>query len=242
MVIDSHRADEPQDRSRQAADEVLVQFIVATETRLYGEGLASCLASAPHWNSVGTTTNPAEVCPQVEERSANVVLIDVSMPDSATIIRTLASRDPQVHVVALVPGESAQDILPYVEAGVGGFVAKGASLDSLRETIENVLRGEVACAPQLIRSLMRAVHTMASQGPVRTEAEEQLTARQRKIAELLALGMANKEIASELHIGVSTVKNHVHALLRKLDLQRRGQIAARLSELGITPVRAERSA
>jgi DNA-binding NarL/FixJ family response regulator len=220
-----------------------VTFLIATKSRLYGEGLAACLEHRPNWRSSGTTTDPAAICDHVGQNPTDVVLLDVALAGSEAVIRTLAGRTPPVHVIALVLGEDPRDVLPYVEAGVGGFVARDATLATLRSTVEQVLNDEVACSPQLTRSLMRAVHSMASRSAIAVQQpNDGLTTRQREIAELVALGMANKEIASKLCIDLSTVKNHVHAVLKKLGLERRGQITARLYELGLFGAMTKQSA
>src|SRR5437773_985410 len=81
----------------------------------------------------------------------------------------------------------------------------------------------------LAASLLRRVATLAAeQAPV--SAAERLTSREREIVRLIDDGLSNKQIAGELHIELPTVKNHVHNILEKLQVQRRSEAAARVRE------------
>ena len=105
------------------------------------------------------------------------------------------------------------------------------SLDDLRRAIDSVARGESIVSPKMAASLLRRVSTLAADRAA-PPAIEELTVREREIVGLIEQGLANKQIAARLNIELATVKNHVHRILEKLDVTRRGEIAARLRHQG----------
>jgi DNA-binding NarL/FixJ family response regulator len=91
--------------------------------------------------------------------------------------------------------------------------------------VERALAGEVGCSPRMAALLCARVSALAGNSAM---TETSLTRREHQIAELVADGLSNKEIASELRIGPATVKNHIHTILEKLCVPRRGAIGSRL--------------
>ena len=98
-------------------------------------------------------------------------------------------------------------------------------MEELLRTLRTASQGEVHCSPRIARLLVRRVAALTGSGPQPGE-NLPLTRRQRDIAALIERGASNKEIAIRLGIEVATVKNHVHDLLRKLQVNRRGEVAA----------------
>jgi DNA-binding NarL/FixJ family response regulator len=112
-------------------------------------------------------------------------------------------------------------VLACVEAGVSGYVPRTGSIEDLVAAIRSAVRGEARCPPVITSALMRRVATLANAGG----AGHRLTTRELEIAEHIALGMSNREIARRLGIELCTVKNHVHHMLEKLGVSRRADIA-----------------
>jgi DNA-binding NarL/FixJ family response regulator len=125
------------------------------------------------------------------------------------------------------------DVLGWAEAGVDGLIEQSASLESLMSAIVRVAAGESVCSPSMTATLLRRVSDAARRHPEQLALAE-LTTREREIVRLLARGLSNKEIATDLRIGLSTVKNHVHNILEKLQLRRRSEVAAVLEDQDLT--------
>ena len=142
-------------------------------------------------------------------------------------MRELRAAHDALKVIVLAIDEQEDCVLPLVEAGAAGYVTHEASLAELFSVVRSAVRGEALCSPRIVASLARRLTQMADQRPVRAELGE-LTVRERQIARLLDEGLSNKEIAIQLCIEVATVKNHVHNILEKLHVHRRGEAAARL--------------
>ncbi|HEX7241600.1 MAG TPA: response regulator transcription factor, partial [Longimicrobiaceae bacterium] len=120
--------------------------------------------------------------------------------------------------------ETEDVVLACAEAGVSGYVSRGASLDDLVGALRSVARGELVCSPHIAGSLFRRVAALSERREASPAAV--LTPREREILGLIDQGLSNKEISRRLRIELSTVKNHVHNLLEKLQVSRRGAAAA----------------
>lgn len=199
------------------------RLLVVSDVRLYREGLVYCLRRRPAVSVVGTAATTDEALRVGTAERPDVVLIDITMPDALAATRTLSARLDDVKIIALAVSDRERDIVACAEAGVVGYVQRDGSLDDLLATIESAARGELLCAPRIAAALLRRLRGLV---PPPRDGSFTLTAREQEILRLIDQGMANKEIARSLSIGVTTVKNHVHHILEKLNVQRRGQAVA----------------
>jgi DNA-binding NarL/FixJ family response regulator len=205
--------------------------MIVSEVRLYKEGLAHVLPAQSGLEVVDDTTD--DVLVGLRARRPHVVLAD------SAIVRTteLAARaaDMGVRVVAFaVAEENEREVLACAEAGVAGFVARDATMDELLATVHTAARGNLRCSPRVAGLLVRRVATLAGS---RSHPPEnlRLTHRELEVATLIDRGLSNKDIASRLGIEMATVKNHVHHLLEKLQVHRRGEAAAVVRESSYRP-------
>jgi two-component system nitrate/nitrite response regulator NarL len=219
----------PPDPASTGFSVIGIHVLVISGVCLYRDGLAALLARQRRVESVATAADVAE---GVETARAGATRPDVVLLDSAGIdigaaICSLREQVPEVQVVALTVQNREQELLAAAEAGAVGFVTVEASIKELVATIESAHRGEALCSPSLAAALMRRLAARASQheGPAPMPA---LTSREREIVELIDEGLSNKQIALQLRIELATVKNHVHNILGKLGVRRRGEAAALL--------------
>jgi DNA-binding NarL/FixJ family response regulator len=207
----------------------MIRALLVADIRLYREGLAEILSRTRLLEVVGTASSLEEAFTVARDSRPDVVLIDTAMPGSLTAIGIIVSATPGVNVVALGVPDNEADVITCAEAGVSGYVFRDSSLKDLIEAVKAVVRGELRCSPQMARSLLRHVKALAAARSGEVPCPH-LTRREIEIAELLDHGLSNKEIASRLCIEVSTVKNHVHSILEKLNASRRGEAAAKLRQ------------
>jgi two-component system, NarL family, nitrate/nitrite response regulator NarL len=125
--------------------------------------------------------------------------------------------------------ETPQDVTRWVEAGVAGYVPRTASSDDLVRALQDVLRDEVRCPPQIAATLMRRLAALAASAQPAQSSLAVLTDREQEVLALLADGLPNKAIAARLQIQPATAKNHVHNILHKLELRGRVQAASVLN-------------
>jgi DNA-binding NarL/FixJ family response regulator len=206
-----------------------IRVLVISGVCLYRDGLAALLARQRRVEEVATA---ADVAAGVEYARAvagrpSVVLLDSAGIDIGEAICVLREALPDVHVVAMTVQNREPELLAAAEAGAVGFVTVDASVKELVATIESADRGEALCSPSLAAALMRRLADRASERAAH-EQTPALTSREREIVELIDEGLSNKQIAQQLRIELATVKNHVHNILGKLGVQRRGEAAALL--------------
>lgn len=204
-----------------------IRVFVVAEVRLYEQGLAQVLDGEERYVVAGTASSVGEGVAHMRrlKPSPDVVLVDLGGPGGPAAAVAMRDCVPDLRVIAIGIRELESDVIPWAEAGVDGFVSPQASLDDLMATVDSVARGETLCSPRMTAALLRHVGTLARErrSPRTTSS---LTAREREIARLIDEGLSNKEIAQELCIELATVKNHVHNLLEKLGVHRRGEAAA----------------
>jgi two-component system NarL family response regulator len=159
-----------------------------------------------------------------------VVLLDLGLRsrNSLRIAGLIKKEFPgaQIVVMDLMPAQS--EVVEFVQAGVSGFILKDATIDDFLHTIRSVAEGKKVLPPPLTDSLFSHIVEYAVQSGKadRLMKAVKLTRREHEVVDLIARGMSNKEIASELHIAVHTVKSHVHNTLEKLALHTRLELAS----------------
>jgi DNA-binding NarL/FixJ family response regulator len=224
LSLDGLSTEEQNDRSEVPST---ISVFVVSGTLLYAELLAYALAQRESVELLGSALDTPSAAARVAEADPDVALVDVPGPDSLRGVREIRRASPRSKIVALAIPEVADVIVRCVEAGIAGYVAREeASLDTLVETLRAVHAGEAPCSPRIAAALIERVSILAAQG--RAEPTARLTSREYDVAQLLRDGMSNKEIATTLHIELSTVKNHVHSILEKLEVRRRGEVIALL--------------
>ena len=128
--------------------------------------------------------------------------------------------------------ETKEDVIAWAEAGVIGYVPNTAASADLVRLIMDIHGGEQLCSGRVAAELLHRIAVSDSLGIARNALSPALplTRREREAAELIATGLSDKEIARRLNISLATAKLHVHNLLGKLNVQRRGQVVVRLHE------------
>ena len=204
----------------------MIRALVASDVRLYREGLADGLGRSGRVEVVGTASGGDEAVARTRELGPDVVLVDLAIADWEPAVRAIAART-EARVVVLGVREVEEEVVACAEAGVSGYVTRAASLEELVDVVESVARGESLCSPRISALLLRRVTEVAGRERAAAPADR-LTPREAQIVGLIDEGLSNKQIAGRLSIELATVKNHVHNILEKLQVDRRGQAAARL--------------
>jgi DNA-binding NarL/FixJ family response regulator len=123
-------------------------------------------------------------------------------------------------------------ILQYIEAGIAGYVLRDDSVDQLLHAVRAVYRGEAVVSPDIAAALMTRIAQLSNvcQGTTWSESGVflELTPRERQVLVLVQQGLSNQEIAASLTIELGTVKNHIHNILRKLNVRSRHDAVAYL--------------
>jgi two-component system, NarL family, nitrate/nitrite response regulator NarL len=151
------------------------------------------------------------------------------MPGSFTCAQELRCAAPESHVVVIAIVDEV-GVIPWAEAGARGYVTRSSGLDAVVAAVRSASRGEFACSPRVAAALGRRLEVLTSEARPTTAGPASLTRRECEIVDLIERGLSNMEIAEKLFIQVSTVKNHVHRILEKLDVGGRREAARMVRE------------
>jgi len=209
-------------RLHVAAD---VRVLIVAAVRLYRDGIAASLDRIERLLVVGTARSRFEALDLIARHSPDVLVLDAATDDSIDLVRTLHTTAPALKTLAFGVEGHEGEIIAFAQAGVAGYVASDASIDTLTSAIGDVMRGDLVCPPLVAATLLRHLGTTSAGAPPARPAFD-LTARELEVVSLIDAGLSNKEIAGRLHIEVATVKNHVHHLLEKLQVTSRAEAAA----------------
>jgi two-component system nitrate/nitrite response regulator NarL len=205
--------------------QVQASVLIVDAVRVLSEVLANALMQEHIAREVRTVADKGSAALILRSFHPDVVLLNVSCVDVLATLAEMRMVVSDLNVIAMAVGESEDEILACAEAGVAGFLPRTATFEDLAHTVTKVARGEVVCPQSVTGALLRHISTDAHQRCITTD---HLTPREREVLVLIERGLSNKQIAQRLGIEVRTVKNHVHNLLEKLRVQRRGEAAARL--------------
>jgi two-component system, NarL family, response regulator LiaR len=191
--------------------------------RLCGRGFRRLLTAEPGFQVVGEAANGREALTEIARRRPDVVLMDLVMPemDGIAAIQEIQARQLPVRILVLTSFATDDKVFPAIKAGALGYLLKDSRPEELLEAIRRVHRGEPSLSPVIARKLLSEMARPSGQ-PATTDP---LTGRELEVLRLLAKGMSNQEIGSELFIGDATVRTHVSNILSKLHLASRTQAA-----------------
>lgn len=208
-----------------------VRVFVVDDHQLFRAGVRSELEGRV--DIVGEASEVDAAVELIRERVPDVVLLDVHLPGGGgrAVIEAVHSSHPEIRFLALSVSDSPEDVIGVVRAGARGYVTKTVDPEELVAAIETVARGDAVFSPRLAGFVLDA---FAGALPIGEDPElNQLTAREREVMRLIALGHTYKEAAQRLDISVKTMERHVSAVLRKLQLSNRHQLARWAADRGI---------
>jgi two-component system nitrate/nitrite response regulator NarL len=202
-----------------------IRVFIVSNVRLHRDGLPQALLRYGHVEVVGIAPAGAEVPELIRERRPDAVLLDNAIADGLTMVRAIVDQVPSTKVVVFAVAEGDAQVIACAEAGAAAYVPADASVEDLVVMLESAVRGELMCSPRVAASLFNRLATLAC---ARKDPHERapLTGREVEIMRLIDQGLSNKEIGRRLSIETATVKNHVHNILEKLRVHRRGEAAA----------------
>ena len=203
--------------------------------RLLREALALGL-SQNAFPIIHQTHDVEQLTADIEDISPNVLLAEACHPLEKCLacLRRFRCAAPECKVIMLEVPDDDETILACVEiGGISGYVVEEGSFNDLIRTVRAISAGESICSPRLANLAFTRISTLANRFyDVPTSEIGCLTRREHDIMEAIERGLSNKEIAGELKIEVSTVKNHVHNILDKLQLHDRRSAARYAKEHG----------
>jgi DNA-binding NarL/FixJ family response regulator len=189
--------------------------------------LRTFLEHGPGTRCVGDYATAEEALAHLTRVRPQVILMDINLPQTSGIacVRRLAPRLPDALFIMLTAFDSTEVVVKALQAGAIGYLRKPTDATQVMDAITDALAGGAPITSSIARCLLQTFRQRPADPAVGGTAE--LSPREQEILHLLARGLQHKEIASELGIGVSTVRSHVAGIYRKLQVCSRSQAVAR---------------
>ena len=201
-----------------------IRVLVADDQPLVRSGFRMVLEERPDLELVGEAEDGGQAIQLAAELDPDVILMDVRMPnlDGVEATRRLVESGTRAHILVLTTFDLDEYVYAAVQAGASGFLLKDVQPAELVDAIRVVAAGNSLFGPAATRRLIEQFAS-ARAAPA-TATVEALTEREREVLRLLAQGRSNAELANQLYLSEATVKTHVSAVLRKLQLSSRHQL------------------
>lgn len=173
---------------------------------------------------VGEAADVDEAIRVITAVQPDVVLLDVHLPggDARAVLDACLPQVPATRFLALSVSDAPEDVVATVRGGARGYVTKAIDGPELREAVRRIADGDAVFSPRLAGFVLDAF----SGGPAEKDDEiDRLSPREQEVMRLIARGYTYREVASELVLSIKTVETHVSAVLRKLQLSDRRELA-----------------
>jgi two-component system NarL family response regulator len=205
-----------------------IRVLVADDHELFRRGLNMVLETEDDIEVVAEAEDGVAAVAKVAELAPDVVLMDVRMPRMNGIAATREIREafPATKIVMLTVSDEEDDLFDAVKAGANGYLLKEISIEEVADAVRAVFNGRSLLSPSMAGKLLREFATLARQGDEgEAGAAPRLTDREVEVLRRVSMGRTNEQIAAELSITESTVRNHVANILAKLQLRSRMEAA-----------------
>jgi two-component system nitrate/nitrite response regulator NarL len=203
-----------------------IRVFLVDDQSMIRAGFRSLLSRDGRFEVVGDSGDPRAAIEAIGKTRPDVVLLDISMPGLSGIDAIAMIRDlhPKARVVMLTHHEGESFVSQALSAGADGYLSKDSEEAELILAVEAVHRGNPFISPKVAGSLLQRHGSNAPGAPAATRLDS-LTAREREVFQLLALGKSNKEIARALSMSLGTAKKHRENLQRKLNCHSTAEMA-----------------
>lgn len=213
-----------------------IRVAMVDDHTLFRSGLRLLLKDVPDVEVVGEATTGQEAYRLVTEHQPDILLLDLSLPDTSgiAVLKEIVRDDPQVRVIVLTMHNDAALIRAALAAGAKGYVIKTAADTELITAIRSVARGrtfvDLDLSPDQLGSLLKteAAAIKSEEGPL-----SRLSKREREVFKQLALGHTNQEIADRLDISVKTVETYRARISEKFGFGSRAELVRFAIEAGL---------
>ncbi|MGK5685506.1 response regulator [Actinoplanes sp. URMC 104] len=210
-----------------------VRVVLADDHPMFRYGLAAAIAASPEIEIVGEAADGRELLALVDGAGPDVVITDLTMPgmDGATATRAILARHPEVSVLVLTMHDENKTLIEALRAGARGYLLKGADRTEIIRAVLAVAAGESVYGTGIARRI--SDFFIGADADRATTVFPELTDRERQVLKLVAAGCGNHDIARRLALSEKTVRNHVSAILFKLQVGNRAAAVAKARDAGL---------
>jgi DNA-binding NarL/FixJ family response regulator len=215
-----------------------IRIIVADDHPVVRGGLVALLRTIPSLDVVGEAADGETAVRLTHEHRPDVVLMDVRMPgmDGVEATRQIRLQTPESRVLILTMYDDDATVFTAMKAGAQGYLLKESEQDDIVRAVHAVVAGEAIFGPGVAARVL-GYFTEPPPAVVAEYPFPELTQREREVLDLLAQGMKNADIATELYLSPKTVSNQLTAIFAKLQVASRGEAIVRAREGGLGTAR-----
>ena len=222
-----------------------IRVLLADDQDIIRTGLTIILNHQPDLEVVAQAADGIEAVEMAKKLQPDVILMDIKMPrlNGIQATRQIVSALPKTQVIILTTYDTDDWVFDGIRAGAVGYLLKDTSGDNLGDAVRGAMKGESQIDPTVARKLLREFQqfstsrSAAPRLPAEEEPQERLTDREEEVLKLLAAGLSNKEIATQLSLSEGTVKNHISAILGKLHANDRTQAVLTALKRGLVDLK-----
>jgi len=209
---------------------VVIRVFLLDDHEVVRRGLVALLEATGEIEVIGESGSAQEAARRIPAFRPDVAVLDARLPDGSGIdvCREIRSADPEIKALILTSYQDDEALFSAIMAGAAGYVLKQIRGTDLVDAIRRVAAGQSLLDPAVTQQVLERIRHGGDEQPEELKA---LTAQERRILELIAEGMTNRQIGEELYLAEKTVKNYVSSLLAKLGLERRTQAAILATKL-----------
>ncbi len=211
-----------------------IRVLIADDQALVRSGLALVLGTEPDMQVAGEAADGREALARCRQLQPDIALLDIRMPglDGLEVARRLIRDQPAIRIAMLTTFDLDSYLYEALKIGVSGFFLKDDPPEQITAGIRAVVAGAALLSPSLTQRVVSRYVRCPAPDAVATELE-QLTARELDVLSLIARGLTNTEIASQLVLAETTVKTHIGHIFGKLGLRDRAQAVVLAYEKGL---------
>jgi DNA-binding NarL/FixJ family response regulator len=202
-----------------------VKIIICDDQTIVRDGLAMLIKLEKDIQIVGEAEDGAQAVELAEKEKPDLVLMDLKMPvmNGVEATRRIKTKHPEIRVLVLTTYDDDQWVFDAIQAGASGYLLKDTPREKLVEAIRGTFTGKSYVDPSIAPKVLQQVSSHQTQPA--TFITNKLTDREIEILRLVARGLSNTDIAEHLFLSEGTVRNHVSAILTKLEVSDRTQAA-----------------
>ena len=197
-----------------------ITVLLAEDHAIVRQGLCALLNADGRFKMVGEARNGREAVDLAATLRPDVILMDIAMPvlNGLEATRQILAANPAAKVIVLSAHSDDVYVERMNEAGVAGFLEKQTSADVLTKAIFEVAKGNTFFSPSIAKRMPGAENKPRDRDGLLSPNGSRLTSRESEVLQLVADGMANKQVASELRISIKTVEKHRQHVMDKLNI------------------------
>jgi NarL family two-component system response regulator LiaR len=209
-----------------------ITVMLVDDHEIVRQGVRFFLETHPDFSVIAEADSGLTAIKLAEEKIPDVVLMDLLMPEMGGVEATRRIKDlsPRTQIVVLTSYHDDEHIFPALQAGAISYVLKDVKMEELADVIRRAVRGEATLHPRVASRVIQELHGSRTQ---ELNPFTELTDRELEVLKLIAKGLSNSEIASQLIISEFTVKGHVSNVLSKLHLADRTKAAVYAWQKGV---------